>query len=514
MGPGPAAYGLNKMTETLSCEILIVGLGPVGATLAGLLGDSGIDVLAIDKSTEIFPLPRAAHFDHEIMRIFQELGVAEEVLQHARVPNGYEFRSASGEVLVSFEAMAKTLAPSGWAAGFMFNQPGLEGALRAKLKALPNVRLLLGAAFENLHVQADGVNVEAAGPDGPVSIIARYVVGCDGAWSPVREAVGSRLEDLQFDEPWLVVDAIPRPGAKLPEVNLQICDPARPTTCVPMGPGRHRWEFMMLPGEKPADVLDDDFIAGLLAKWETDVAIERKAVYRFHGLVAEKWRVGPVLIAGDAAHQTPPFAGQGMCAGIRDAANLAWKLAAILRGGAADTLLDSYQIEREPNARAYIQLAIDMGKVVCTLDPELARQRDEQMLAARRAGITPIPPAVPPPLGGPCILEGTPGAGELFPQPVSERDGETLRLDDALGHGAWLIAASPAAAAPDVFTISLDDARLALFREQVTAWLAAHGVAAVLVRPDRTTFGTGAPERLLHAWEQALKSPAAVQTAA
>jgi 3-(3-hydroxy-phenyl)propionate hydroxylase len=496
------------VSERRSCEVLIVGLGPVGATLAALLADAGVEVLAIDKSTEVYPLPRAAHFDDEIMRVFQRLGIAEEVLRHARPATGYEFRSAEGEVLLSFGDLAAALAPSGWARGYMFNQPGLERALRAKLQRSPHARVLLGAAFEGLGVDAGGVGVEIAGPEGPLRVQARYVVGCDGAWSPVREAIGSRLDDLQFDEPWLVIDAIPRPGARLPEVNLQICDPARPTTCVLMGPGRHRWEFMLLPGESTEDVLDDGFIAGLLAKWDVDVEIERKAVYRFHGLVAERWRVGPVLIAGDSAHQTPPFAGQGMCAGIRDAANLAWKLSAVLRGRAGEALLDSYQREREPNARAFIQLAIEMGRVVCTLDPERARLRDAQMLAARRAGVTPIAPPAPPPLTGPCILEGTPGAGAIFPQPVAAGGGGTLRLDDALGAGPWLIAASrPPARAPEVAIASLDAPRLAPFREPLSAWLAAKGVEAVLVRPDRYVFGSGAAGDLLEAWRQALEAP-------
>jgi 3-(3-hydroxy-phenyl)propionate hydroxylase len=497
------------VTAPLACDVLIVGLGPTGATLAALLGDAGVDVIAIDRSTEVYPLPRAAHFDHEIMRVFQALGIADEVLKHARPATGYEFRSAEGEVLVSFGDMAAQLAPSGWAGGYMFNQPGLERALRAKLEAAPSVRVLLGAAFERLEIEGDGMRAELGGPDGPLEVSARYLVGCDGAWSQVREAIGAGLDDLQFDEPWLVIDAIPRPGARMPTINLQICDPARPTTCVLMGPGRHRWEFMMLPGEAAETMLEEAFIAGLLAPWNVDVEIERKAVYRFHGLVARKWRSGPVLIAGDAAHQTPPFAGQGMCTGIRDAANLAWKLAAILQGRAGDALLDSYQVEREPNARAYIQVAIGMGRVVCTLDPAMAQARNAQMLAARQSGAAPLPPAAPPPMTGPLILEGATKAGALFPQPVvATTDGRTQRLDDALGAGAWLISTAPPAPAPDLTTVSLDDPRVAPFRAKLAGWLTANAAEAVLVRPDRIVFGAGAPDHLSQAWARALGSPA------
>lgn len=500
-----------QMDDVLSCEVLIVGLGPVGAALAALLADAGIDVIAIDRSTEVYPLPRAVHFDHEIMRVFQELGLAEEVQQHAQPATVYEFRSAAGEVLVSFGNPEEVLTLSGWPEGFMFNQPGLERALRAKLERSPNARVLLGVAFDSVDSASDKVSATLSGSRGPLRVDARYLVGCDGAWSPVREAIGSGLEDLDFDEPWLVIDAIPRPGAEMPKINLQICDPARPTTCVLAGPGRHRWEFMMLPGETPEQVLEDAFIAKLIEKWEVDVEIERKAVYRFHGLVAERWRSGRVLIAGDAAHQTPPFAGQGMCAGIRDAANLAWKLEAVLRGQAKEELLDSYQIEREPNARAYIGLAIEMGRVVCALDPVVAQMRDENMLAARNAGVTPIPPAAPPPLSGPCILSDTPGAGNLFPQPVVLRDGAPVRLDDVLGSGAWLIGRTTGSvSAPGVATISLAAPSVAPFRDALTAWLDARDVEAVLVRPDRYVFGSGDPDRLLDAWCGALGAQNAV----
>src|SRR5690606_26116440 len=161
------------------------------------------------------------------------------------------------------------------AQGYMFNQPGLEALLRAKLEASPRVEVRLAAEFKALRQDADGVEAVLHTPDGELAVRADYVVGCDGAWSPVREALGVSLVDLQFDEPWLVIDALPRPGCRLPEVNLQICDPARPTTCVMMGPGRHRWEFMLLPGETAEQVLDDGFIRTLLAPWDVDVDIER-----------------------------------------------------------------------------------------------------------------------------------------------------------------------------------------------------------------------------------------------
>jgi 3-(3-hydroxy-phenyl)propionate hydroxylase len=497
------------MGGATDCDVLIVGLGPVGAALAGLLADAGVSSVAVEKDVDVYPLPRAAHFDHEIMRLFQQLGVAEEVLRHARPAPAYEFRSASGELLIGLPDSSRP-APSGWAGGYMFNQPGIEAALRAKLAASPLVDVRLAHSFESLSQDAAGVTAVVRGPDGPSTVTARYLVGCDGAWSPVREAIGGALFDYQFDEPWLVIDVKVKGQGRVPRVNLQICDPARPTTCVLMGPGRHRWEFMLLPGESAEQVLDDAYIHGLLASWEVgdDIEIDRKAVYRFHGLVAQAWRDGRVLLAGDAAHQMPPFAGQGMCSGLRDAANLAWKFKAILKDGASDAILDTYQVEREPNVRGYIELAIGMGRVVCTLDPAVAAQRDAGMLAAREAGASPLPPGAAAPMADGLIAKGTAEAGAMFPQPWSGPGADRQGLDDILGRGAWLIVDGPAPVAASLRAVSLADPLLAPFRDRLAAWLAERGVAGVLVRPDRYVFGAGPPLDLLAAYAKAL-SPAA-----
>jgi len=494
------------VTPKVTCQVLVVGFGPVGATLAGLLAGAGVKVLAVDKATDVYPLPRAGHFDHEIMRVFQQLGIAEAVLPHTHVPFCYEFRNAKGEVLYSQTSEEGQLAPSGWPSSYMFNQPGVERALREKVSALPSLDVRLGVEFRSLQTLAAGIEATLATPTGELIVAADYVVGCDGAWSPVREGLGVKLIDLEFDEPWLVIDALPRPGSQLPRKNLQICDPARPTSCLPLGPGKHRWEFMMKPDETPEQVLEDAFIRELLAPWEADIEIERKAVYRFHGLVAERWRDGRVLIAGDAAHQMPPFAGQGMCSGIRDAANLSWKLLEILNGRASPDLLDTYQTEREPNVRAYIELSMAMGRVVCVLDPEQARLRDEQMIAARLAGAHKLAPPKLPAFTGPGILTGVAGAGEKFPQPVHGEASHTVRLDDVLGPGPWLISrlAEAPPPEPNITAVHTDDPRLAPFRASLDTWLAAHAAEAVLVRPDRYVFGTGQPAVLLGAWSMAL----------
>jgi 3-(3-hydroxy-phenyl)propionate hydroxylase len=499
------------------CDVLVAGLGPVGAALSALLVDEGLSVIAVDKETSVYPMPRAAHFDHEIMRIFQALGLADEVARHARVAPAYEFRNASGEILMRFDLQRGT-SPSGWPTSYMFHQPGMENALRARLAASPGADVRLGWRLETFTQDAEGVSATLASPDVQCVIRARYLVGCDGAWSPVREGCGIALEDYAFDEPWLVIDLLAPDPAVMPDLNLQICDPARPTTCVLMGPGRHRWEFMLKPGETPEQALDDAFIRGLLEAWPCarGLEIERRAVYRFHGLVAKAWRQGRVLLAGDAAHQTPPFAGQGMCSGLRDAVNLGWKLAAVVRGEASDAILDTYQPEREPHTRALIERAIAMGRVVCTSDPAAAAQRDAAMLAQRRAGARNDPP---PPAGFAVgfLLAGAPGAGEVFPQPWATADGQTLRLDDVLGPGFWLISRTPLAGSRlpyRLVSVGLDDARLVPFRSNLSVWLERRNADAVLVRPDRCVFGTGAPSALLDALAEAMGAPAPAEAAA
>lgn len=492
------------MGGAFDCEVLVVGLGPVGAAMAALLAAAGVSTIAIERDTNVYPLPRAVHFDHEIMRLFQQLGIAEQIRRHSRDVPAYEFRTAGGELLMRLDPAPET--PSGWGSGYMFHQPTLELALRDLLAASPHTDVRLGWRFEALAQDGDAVTADVAGPDGRTKLRARYLIGCDGASSPVREAIGGSLFDYGFDEPWLVVDVKAQPGCRLPEVNLQVCDPARPTTCVLSGRGRHRWEFMLLPGEAPEAMRDDDLIRSLIAPWDCGpVEIERKAVYRFHGLVARRWRSGRVLLAGDSAHQTPPFAGQGLCSGLRDAANLSWKLAAVLEGRAAEALLDSYQPEREPHVRAMIELAIGMGRVVCTLDRATAAARDAGMLAQRAAGASPLPPPRAAPFTEGCVLAGSPGAGALFPQPTLGRGPRRLRLDDVLGDGAWLISRSPVPAARDgLERVALGCAELAPFRARLEAWLDERGAQAVLVRPDRYVFGAGEPDALVAAWSAAL----------
>src|SRR5581483_12523500 len=273
---------------------------------------------------------------------------------------------------------------------YFFYQPELEAALRAGMRRFHHVELRLGTELKDLSQDHDGVTLRFNSDE---TVCARYVIGCDGARSTVRKALGIRLDDLSFDEPWLVVDAevdgpisfppfagVPA-GADLQRLSVMLCDPRRPATIVP-GRGKHRrWEFMLLPGESDVEMMQPHVVATLIAPWVQGVThrIVRAATYHFHGLVAEQWHKDRVFLAGDAAHQTPPFFGQGMCHGLRDIANLAWKLALVLRGAAGAALLETYQCERDPHVRAVIGAAVEAGRYICELDPARAAARDERL---------------------------------------------------------------------------------------------------------------------------------------
>lgn len=479
----------------MDADVLIIGYGPTGATLAARLGQLGVKTLIIDREHEIYPLPRAAHFDHEIMRVWQRLGIADEIAPDTRPIGAYDFINQAGQSLMRFESPAQT--PSGWQASFMFHQPGIEEALRRVVDACQSVRVETGVTFLDVRRNdGEGAVVSVMDGNGTREIGARYVIACDGASSSVRKALGIGQFDYGFDEPWLVVDVVTTgDDTKLPQIGLQYCVPSRPTTFMPMSPGRYRWEFMLKRGEVPADMLDDAHIMQLLAPWRAlaSFTLGRKAVYRFHGLVAQEWRKGNVLLAGDAAHQTPPFMGQGLCAGVRDAENLAWKLADVLAGHAPDALLNTYQPEREPHVRAMIEAAIFMGRVVCVQDETEAAKRDADMLAARKAapGSAAIPPA--PALSG-GQFAATPLAGTLAAQTLRTQDGIQQRSDDHWPQGfvyAGFAAAARDAAAHLPRHVAIIDLDADRWGESLAAQLKAAKVEGAFIRPDRYILGTG-----------------------
>ncbi len=481
------------------CDVLVVGLGPTGDVLASLLRQRGVSVIAIDREGDVYPLPRAAVFDEEVMRIFQMVGVAEEIRPSCRVPDGYQFLSASHEILVKFE-LPPGLGRYGWDATYALHQPAVERILRTQAAHL-GADLRVNTQLLEYSQSESGVVANVEGPQGQYQIEAQYIVGCDGSRSAVRESFGVPMFDYDFEEPWLVLDAFVENGDDLIQIPSQICDPDQPITFMRMSGNRFRWEFMLKPGDDPETFAEEENLFRLLEPWDVlhRIEFERRAIYRFRGLLASQWRSGRALIAGDAAHQMPPFAGQGMCSGVRDAANLAWKLAAVVQGEASPDLLDTYQTEREAHVRGIVERSIEFGKTVCLLDHQAAAQRDAGMLAARAAGEQ--PELIPyPPLKDGCLMGGV-QSGELFVQPVF--DGR--RMDDEIGQGPWLFtrqASGRASSAVQEFVVGED--RLGPFSAGISQWLSQHDADAVLVRPDRHVFGVGKPDLLLDSWQDKL----------
>ena len=486
----------------MNYDCIIVGAGPTGAVLGGLLARAGHSVLLLERDQDVYALPRAVHMDHEIMRVLQQLDVLEALRPYMHDMDTYRFENAAGEALLESRGNGR-LALSGYVSSAMFVQPELERLLRVDLLQQPNVTLRLGALVGELTVDESNVTVSFESDGTTQSACARYVVGCDGASSFVRRTLAIPMDDLGFDEPWAVVDMLMKRDIGLPEnAAYQFCDPRRPTTCVPGGPGRRRWEFMLLPGESREDMGSWDAIWPLLERWGGRNALEpiRLAVYRFHALIAARWRVGRVLLAGDAAHQTPPFMGQGLCSGLRDAANLAWKLHRVLAGSSGDALLDTYEQERAPHIRHVVETSVAMGRVVCERDPERVAQRDAAMKAALAAGhrMTGNQDGQVAPLSAGVLHSDDRGAGWLFPQPMIAQEHGTARLDTLVGCGTRLFvddaALLPSAAelqAADICPVVLGPGGLQEHGEpSALSWLEERGVHAALVRPDHYTYVT------------------------
>ena len=467
-------------------DVAIVGCGPTGAALANLLGLCGLRVVALERERESLSLPRAVHFDGEVMRIFQAIGVADRVAGVSRVNAGMRFIDPDGKLLLDWPRPQQA-GPQGWYPSYRFHQPDLEAILRDRLSTMPNVDVVLGANVTSIAQDSELVAIACRENDRHDTLAAGYVVGCDGARSLVREHMTDQAEDLGFHERWLVVDLLlhgERPD--LGDFTVQYCHPHTPTTYV-RGPGlRRRWEISI--GDLPdAQALAPDNIWRRLARWLTpaDAGVERAAVYTFHSVIASSWRRGRLLIAGDAAHQTPPFMGQGMCAGNRDAANLAWKLAHCIRHGHDDAMLDSYQSERHPHVRAFIEGAVDLGRLVNASDSEAALKS-----AFRQPDGTYKMTTISPRLGPGLWHAGCAVAGNISRQ---LRFGSGSLSDDLASYRPALLV--------DSTLLARWDGRARAEKKGIHVWdsgdldgsaeyLAELGAHAVAIRPDRYVYGT------------------------
>jgi 3-(3-hydroxy-phenyl)propionate hydroxylase len=487
-----------------SYDAIVAGFGPSGATLAGLLGRAGLRTLAIDRDREVYGKPRAFALDHEVMRVFQGLGIAEAVAAHTAPFTPSEYYGADGRLIKRLGSVPPPW-PQGWPPNLVFTQPPVERILRDHALARPEVEVALGETLTQLSQTADRVHVSLRDTSGSErSVTASYLVGCDGASSTVRRCIGVELEDLVFDEPWLVVDVMMNEGAlgKVPAVSAQYCDPARPATYL-VGPGPHRrWEIMLLPGEDPAAMETEAAVWRLLSRWisPADAVLWRFASYRFHALVAREWRRGRVFLAGDAAHQQPPFTGQGMCQGVRDVTNLAWKLQLVFSGRADERLLDSYGTERSAHVRRLTSIIKGIGHLICERDPAAARLRDERLIAEAGGVVKTVPrqQLIPPLAEG--FLSASPHAanGTLFPQPRLRSTRGDLLLDDLSGGGFRLVLNSGAALAPDrekggvplkIVRIGSGADEVLELEDVAAGWFREHRCVAALVRPDHYVFG-------------------------
>jgi 3-(3-hydroxy-phenyl)propionate hydroxylase len=480
-------------------EIAVIGFGPCGAVAAGLLGQLGFQVLALDRARDIYDKPRAIAIDHEILRLFDGMGVADAVLPFTAPFPPSDHHGAQGQLIRRIDMVPEPY-PMGFVPTMVFTQPPVEAALRAHAAAQPGVTVELGTELVGIENSADRVTLRLKRDDGGERIVTvGKVIACDGASSFVRRSLGIGFEDLVFDEPWLVVDLrVTEAGlAKLPVNAAQFCEPARPVTYI-VGPGNHRrFEIMLNPGEDPEAMQHPDTVLRLLSRWLApgDAELWRAASYRFHALVASEWRRGRVFLAGDAAHQQPPFIGQGMCQGLRDVGNLAWKLAAV-RDGASDALLDSYAEERGRHVRTLTTRIKAIGRQICERDPEAACARDAALLAqgGGRAPVVTRQEIVPPLETGFLATPPHPAQGTLFPQPWVVEGQGWARMDRVTGGGWRVFATEDFPATPGVLRFG---ANLQERDGIAAAWFARHGVRAALVRPDHYVFGVATdPARL------------------
>ena len=491
-------------------DVAIVGAGPVGLLAALLLGQRGLSVDIYERWPSFYPLPRACTIDHEAIRVLQGAGLAAEfeplidpVIGPARP---YRFLDSAGETLLQIDW--NRAGVSGWAQANGFFQPDLEKMLVRQIEALDNVRLFRGWELVGLTQNCDRVALEFASADDPRAVAeARYVIGADGARSKVRDLLGIQQRDLGFSYDWLVVDVVPHEERTWHPYVVQHCDPSRPTTLVNSGPGRRRWEFMRMPGETNEELNTPEAAWDLLARWNitpANATLERHAVYNFRGAWADQWGDGRVFLAGDAAHLMPPFLGQGLCSGMRDAMALGWRLAAVVRDAAASAILDSYGPERTVHVQEIIGQAVEMGRIICMLNPVEVASRNEQMKAAIRNPALALKPPPEPRLGDAgAYLSSDRHAGYLSIQGRVRHDGREGLFDDVAETGWQLLLRDGGDAdrfrseayttarrrdivvgdfGPHGNTMDLDGT--------YAAWFEHLGAEAVLVRPDFYVFGT------------------------
>ena len=349
-------------------DVVIIGFGPTGGTLANLLALHGFSILIVEKEKSFYPLPRAVHFDDEIMRVFQTIGITDKFLKHTIINKGTKFVNSKNRVVLDWPR-PRSVTENGWYPSYRFHQPDLERKLRRRLKDFKKVSVMQSTKVNSLKEEKSSVKIfiENINNNKISEIRAKYIIGCDGARSTIRKQIKAKFQNLGFTQKWAVVDLILKKNKKeLPDRTIQYSNSKRPATyCRNVGK-RRRWEFAINNAESEKKVLSNSYIWNFLKPWlkPSEASLERKTIYTFQSAISKKWKKGRVFLAGDAAHLMPPFMGQGMCAGVRDASNLAWKIAYCLKNNHSEKLLNTYQSERYSNVIEYIKTTVKMGEFV------------------------------------------------------------------------------------------------------------------------------------------------------
>jgi 3-(3-hydroxy-phenyl)propionate hydroxylase len=452
------------MTVDIQEPVIVVGAGPVGCTAALLLADFGIPVTVLERHAQPHPLPRAVHLDDEVVRTLDRIGVSEQFLARSRPGSGLRLLDARHRVMAEFRREHR-IGLHGFPEANMFHQPDLEELMLARVKEHPLISLHRGAEVFRLDdaspLAVSPVRVHARVAGQPRTFTGPVVLGCDGANSTIRELAGIEMDDLGFTERWLVVDIRASGGLDTWDGVEQVCDPARAATFMQVTGDRYRWEFQLRDGEDDAGLITPRALGALLRPWtgRDDLAglqIIRSTGYTFRARLASRFQAGRVFLLGDAAHLTPPFIGQGLGAGLRDADNLAWKLAYVLTGQAGEELLASYDAERRPHARAMVKKAVRVGWAMTGGQDRAAAIRRVALAAAvrsERIRQAMASTATPRLKTGALqhaerrLLPRSPAAlrpGGLFPNPlVSAGDGAPIRLDAILAGRAAALTARP-----------------------------------------------------------------------
>ncbi|MER6220023.1 bifunctional 3-(3-hydroxy-phenyl)propionate/3-hydroxycinnamic acid hydroxylase [Streptomyces sp900105755] len=493
-------------TDDDAYDVAVIGFGPTGVTAANLLGGTGLNVVVVEREADVYSRARAISTDEEVIRIWQRIGLAERLKLDMLAERPLDFVDARGRTFLS-----ACPAPRGHGhpPQMFLYQPALEQVLREGVDRCPNVSVLLRHECLRLRQDADGVELTVAAADDSLRRLrARYVIAADGGSSLTRAQLNVGYEGRTYEDRWVVVDTeMLRPWPDHDRLRFR-CDPARPAVDCPTPLGHHRWEFPVLPGDDEKRLTGDDAIYAMVSRYgigRDQIRILRATVYSHHVRFAARFRVGRVFLAGDAAHAMPPWIGQGMAAGVRDAANLCWKLAAVLRGELPESLLDSYEAERKPHVKEVTRRAVFVGRLITERRLPVARVRNGVLRAIRRVpGLASrlvdshwIPVA--------SYAQGfqarprTKASGHQIPQPwVTGPDEERVRLDDVLG-GRWLLlhrgpprpqpawegvpslAVLPAGSRPAEGAVVDSDGVL-------LPWLAGRGVATLALRPDAYVY--------------------------